>query len=150
MDGEQLGDFPILKADGTPAYQLACAMDDADSGVTEVIRGDDLLDSVPRQVALLESLGWGDRVPKYTHLPLVLGPDGRRLAKRHGDTRVASYRRAGVGPGRVIQLLGKWSGIAAWSELRNLSDFAREFRLSNLPSEPVTMATEDERFLREG
>ena len=71
-------------------------------GVTDVVRGDDLLDSTPRQMLLYRALGMADRIPRYTHLPLVVGPDGRRLAKRHGDTRLSYYptarRPAGAGP----------------------------------------------------
>src|SRR4051812_24839666 len=82
----QLGDFVIAKADGTPAYQLAVVLDDAGSMVSHVVRGDDLLDSTPRQMLIYRALGLVDRVPSYYHLPLVVGTDGRRLAKRHGDT----------------------------------------------------------------
>src|SRR4051812_4936119 len=106
----QLGDFVIAKSDGTAAYQLAVVIDDASAGVTEVVRGDDLLDSTPRQILLYRALGLADRVPAYTHLPLVVGPDGRRLAKRHGDTRLSHYRAAGVNAGRVLSLLARWCG----------------------------------------
>src|SRR5438477_9482864 len=81
----QLGDFVIAKGDGTSAYQLAVVVDDAEMGVTQVVRGDDLLDSTPRQILLYRALGLQDRLPTYTHVPLVIGTDGRRLAKRHGD-----------------------------------------------------------------
>ena len=85
---EELGDFVIAKADGTAAYQIAVVVDDLESGVDEVIRGDDLVDSTPRQILLYEALGARSRIPRYTHLPLVVGPDGLRLAKRHGDSRL--------------------------------------------------------------
>src|SRR3954447_1163354 len=81
----ELGDFVIAKADGTPAYQLAVVVDDAAMGITNIVRGDDLLDSTPRQILLYEALGLSNRTPTYYHLPLVVGTDGRRLAKRHGD-----------------------------------------------------------------
>ena len=80
----QLGDFVIAKADGTAAYQLAVVVDDAAMNITQVVRGNDLLDSTPRQILLYRALGLEDRIPKYTHLPLVVGADGLRLAKRHG------------------------------------------------------------------
>jgi len=108
-----LGDFVIAKADGTAAYQLAVVIDDAEAGVTDVVRGDDLLDSTPRQILLYRALGLGEQVPRYWHLPLVVGPDGRRLAKRHGDTRLAHYRDKGVPPERILALLARWSGISA-------------------------------------
>ncbi len=85
----ELGDFVILKNDGVAAYQLAVVIDDAESGVDRVVRGDDLLDSTPRQILLYRALGLAGRIPAYWHLPLVVGTDGRRLATRHGDTRLA-------------------------------------------------------------
>src|SRR6266581_235174 len=89
---KQLGDFVIAKNDGTPAYQLAVVVDDADMQVTDIVRGDDLLDSTPRQILLYEALGMKNKIPNYYHLPLIVGEDGRRLAKRHGDTRLSYYR----------------------------------------------------------
>ncbi|MGH7225717.1 MAG: tRNA glutamyl-Q(34) synthetase GluQRS, partial [Gemmataceae bacterium] len=88
------GDFIVWKAprsgltDSTPAYQLAVVVDDAAQDVTEVVRGDDLISSTPRQLLLYQALGLTP--PKFVHVPLVVGPDGRRLAKRHGDTRLSS------------------------------------------------------------
>jgi glutamyl-tRNA synthetase len=139
-----IGDFPILKSDGTPAYQLACALDDALTGVTEVVRGDDLLDSVPRQVLLLRALGFESRTPRYTHLPLVLGPDGRRLAKRHGDSRLSHYRLADPDPHRVLTLLARWCGISPpTGRLRSASDLLGFFQLSRVPTEPIVATAEE-------
>lgn len=136
--GADLGDFPILKADRTPAYQLACALDDAEDGITHVLRGDDLLDSTPRQIALLQALGLGDRTPNYTHLPLVLGPDGRRLAKRHGDTRLSAYRAADPSPRRILALLARWCGIDPAVPPTTAADLIPHFDLSLLPKTPIT------------
>ncbi len=86
------GDFVVWKSSGTPAYQLAVVVDDAAQGVSEVIRGDDLVSSTPRQLLLYRALTLTP--PAFTHVPLVVGPDGRRLAKRHGDTRLATLRSA--------------------------------------------------------
>lgn len=107
----QLGDFVIAKADGTPAYQLAVVVDDADMGVTDVVRGDDLLDSSPRQMLIYRALDRAKQIPTYTHLPLVVGTDGKRLAKRHGDTRLSHYRERAVAPQRVIAMLARWLDI---------------------------------------
>src|SRR5690348_14951475 len=107
----QLGDFVIAKADGTPAYQLAVVVDDADMGITHVIRGNDLTDSTPRQILLYHALNLSGRLPSYYHLPLVVGEDGRRLAKRHGDTRVRYYRQRGVSAGRLLALFARWCGV---------------------------------------
>jgi glutamyl-tRNA synthetase len=98
--GRQLGDFPLTRKNGQAAYQLAVVVDDAAMGITEVVRGDDLLPSVFRQVPIIEALGY--EVPQYIHVPLVVGGDGRRLAKRHGDTRLSQYRDAGVSAERIV------------------------------------------------
>jgi glutamyl-tRNA synthetase len=104
---EQIGgDFVVWKSHGTPAYQLAVVVDDADNGVTFVVRGDDLASSTPRQLLLYRALGLAP--PNFVHVPLVVGPDGRRLAKRHGDTRLSALRSAGVSAEQVI-------GLLAWS-----------------------------------
>jgi len=106
----ETGAFPVRKANGTAAYQLATVVDDAESGVDLVIRGDDLLPSTARQILLQRALGLP--TPAYLHLPLVVGPDGRRLAKRHGDTRIAHYRDAGVPAERVVGFLAETAGLA--------------------------------------
>lgn len=148
IDTATLGDFPILKGDGTPAYQLACALDDAESGVTHVVRGDDLIDSVPRQIMIMRALGLGHRVPHYIHLPLVLGPDGRRLAKRHGDTRLSSYRAAGTSPHQILVLLAQWSGIMQLpTTLNQAADLIPHFDLRNVSRNKIYFTTEDHKRL---
>ncbi len=134
---KQLGDFVIAKGDGTPAYQLAVVIDDAVMGVTDIVRGDDLLDSTPRQILLYEALDLHARIPAYTHLPLVIGPDGRRLAKRHGDTRIASYRDAGVTASRVLALLASWCGIDNVGAATGAGDLIGRFDLNRLPRAPI-------------
>ena len=135
--GRQLGDFVIAKADAAAAYQLAVVVDDADAGVTHVVRGDDLLDSTPRQMLLYQALGMAEKIPNYFHLPLVVGPDGRRLAKRHGDTRLATYRQSGVPASRIRGLLAKWSGIDAGEHVHDIRSLIGRFDLSLLPRSPI-------------
>jgi glutamyl-tRNA synthetase len=106
----QLGDFPLTRKNGQAAYQLAVVVDDAAMGITEVVRGDDLLPSVFRQVPIIEALGY--EVPRYVHVPLVVGGDGRRLAKRHGDTRLSQYRDAGVAAERIVGWAAHSIGLA--------------------------------------
>ena len=136
------GDFVVWKAprpgvEATPAYQLAVVVDDAAQGVTEVVRGDDLIPSTPRQLLLYEALKL--RPPRFTHVPLVVGPDGRRLAKRHGDTRLSALREAGVTAESLIGLLA-WS--CGWiQEICPMA--AREllplFRLDAVPRTPFVL-----------
>jgi glutamyl-tRNA synthetase len=139
------GDFVVWKSSQTPAYQLAVVVDDAAQGVTEVIRGDDLIPSTPRQLLLYRALGFPP--PQFTHLPLVVGPDGRRLAKRHGDSRLATLRDAGVKPESVLGLLA-WS--CGWlTEIRPVS--ARSllplFRIDSIPPKPFVLTPESLRGL---
>jgi glutamyl-tRNA synthetase len=142
----QIGDFVIAKADGTPAYQLAVVVDDAAMGVTDVVRGDDLLDSAARQILLYQHLKLGP-IPRYWHLPLVVGPDGKRLAKRHGDTRLATYRQRGVPIQRLLALLARWCGLESEDEI-SLDEFASRFDLARLSRENVVMTPADDAFLR--
>jgi len=138
------GDFVVAAKQGGAAYQLAVVVDDAAAGVNEVVRGDDLLDSTPRQLWLYERLGLTP-VPRYTHLPLVLGPDGRRLAKRHGDTRLIGYRDAGVPAERIVGLIAGWSGLDRRS--MNASEFAASFDLNRLPPTPAVFTEDDHQWL---
>jgi glutamyl-tRNA synthetase len=105
---QKLGDFVVARSSGAPAYQIAVVVDDHDMGVNQVVRGADLIYSTYRQLALYELLSWAP--PRYYHFPLVVGSDGKRLAKRHGDTRLSLYREQGVAPERVIGFLAYHSG----------------------------------------
>ncbi|WP_404304460.1 glutamate--tRNA ligase family protein [Neorhodopirellula lusitana] len=98
--GIVLGDFPVTRKTGVAAYQLAVVVDDIDAGVTEVVRGDDLVASAFRQRQIYDYLG--KTPPAYAHVSLVVGDDGRRLAKRHGDTRLSQYRDQGVAPESIV------------------------------------------------
>ncbi|MGQ0627651.1 MAG: glutamate--tRNA ligase family protein, partial [Phycisphaerales bacterium] len=112
-----IGDFIVWTKSGTPAYQLAVVVDDHRQGITHIVRGDDLLDSAARQLLVYRALGIGPE-PMHCHLPLVIGADGLRLAKRHGDSRVESYRGAGVAVERVIGLVASWCGVGGRGALR--------------------------------
>ncbi len=140
-----VGDFQVWTKGGLPSYQLAVVVDDARQRIDRVIRGDDLLGSTPRQVVLYERLGLAP-TPEYWHLPLVRGEDGRRLAKRHGDTRLAQYRSQGVGPERVIGLLAAWSGMGGSCPM-TAKEFAAAFRLGDLPHNDVVFRASDDAWL---
>ncbi len=104
-----VGDFVLQRHDGVASYQLAVVVDDAYSGITEVLRAEDLLASTPRQIQLNEALGFS--IPRYAHVPLLLGKDGGRLAKREGAVTVSAFREAGVPAERIVGLLAQWSGL---------------------------------------
>ncbi len=141
---ESVGDIVAWTRQEGPAYQLAVVVDDHRQGVTQVVRGDDLLDSTARQILIHHALGFTP-LPAYTHLPLVVGPDGRRLAKRHGDTRIMHYREQGVPAERIIGLLASWSGL----ERREMSarEFAEAFELSTMLRTPSLFTQEDDAWL---
>lgn len=146
-----LGDFVIAKADATPAYQLAVVVDDLAAGVTQVVRGDDLLESTFRQILLYRALGEGLRIPKFIHLPLVVGRDGRRLAKRHGDTRISMYRALGVEGGRILGLLAKWCGIETRDlNIRHPRDLLDRFDLRTISKSAIVFGPDEDRWLRAG
>jgi glutamyl-tRNA synthetase len=134
------GDFVLWKSSGTPAYQLAVVVDDAAQRVTEVIRGDDLVPSTPRQILLYQALGLPE--PRFTHVPLVVGPDGRRLAKRHGDTRLSSLRAAGVCPEALLGLLAWSCGWLPRPEPMSARDLVPLFRLETIPPTPFVLTPE--------
>ena len=152
-----LGDFPLARDEGGAGYTLACTVDDLLMGVTEVVRGDDLLAATPAQILLAQALspwtksfarGRSDaRVcpPEFLHLPLVVGPDGKRLAKRHGDTRVAMFREKGWTPERLLGVLAATCGWAAPGESVSLRDLLPRFNLATIPRTPVQI---DEKLLQ--
>jgi len=147
----ELGDFVIAKSDGTAAYHLAVVVDDLAAGVDQIVRGDDLLESTPRQILLYQALEPSTAIPRYTHLPLVVGSDGRRLAKRHGDTRLQTYRQMGVKPGRLLALLAKWCGISiAKDDAAEPKQLLDRFRLDLVPRQPIVFGADDDAFLRGG
>lgn len=145
---QQVGDFIVATKASLPSYQLAVVIDDARQGVTDVVRGDDLLASTARQILLYRLLQITP-LPTYWHLPLVLGPDGRRLAKRHGDTRLAWYREAGVKPERIVGLIAFWSGIRNERAPMTAQAFLSAFDLDRLSRESTIFSQEDHRWLLE-
>jgi glutamyl-tRNA synthetase len=118
-------DFVVRRGDGVPAYPLAVVVDDAEQGIAEVVRGADLADSTPRQLLLARVLGVAE--PRYVHVPLVLGPDGARLAKRHGAVTLAEREALGESPGRVVAGLAESVGLAVPGPEASPADLLRGF-----------------------
>lgn len=136
-----LGDFPVTRKGGATAYQLAVVVDDAEMGVTEVVRGNDLLNSAFRQRQLSAALQL--RGPQFCHVPLVVGGDGRRLAKRHGDTRLSWYREQAVRPEEIVGWAAYTAGLIerdeAVSATELLQTFAGKFQWSDISKETVVL-----------
>lgn len=139
-----LDDPVIARADGSVLYNFAVAVDDLDAGITDVVRGEDHLSNTPKQLLVFQALGAGP--PRYAHLPLLLGPDGRKLSKRHGAASVQELRDAGYLPEAVdnyTALLG--AGFASDEEHFSLAELAARFRLERVSKNPAVF---DERKLR--
>lgn len=130
-----LGDFALARDEFGAGYTLASVVDDAAMGVTEVVRGDDLLPATPSHILLQRALGLPE--PEYCHVPLVVGPDGRRLAKRHGDTRISAFRAAGVRPEAIVGRLAASCGWAEPGESVSLEELLPRFDLKAVPRGPV-------------
>lgn len=135
---DSLEDLVILKADGTPTYNFATVVDDALMGITDIVRGDDLLNSTPKQVLIYRALGHAP--PRFAHLPLVLGPGRQRLSKRHGAESVLAYRARGFLPEAVLNAAARlgWSGGAGDREVLSVRDMLDAFALDALTKAPST------------
>ena len=134
-----LGDFPLARDPDGAGYTLAATADDLDMGITEVVRGDDLLPATPPQILIARALG--REPPSYCHVPLVVGPDGRRLAKRHGDTRIAAFRAAGVSPEKIIGWIAHTCGLSANDDPVSLADLVGHFSLAAIPHTAVVISS---------
>jgi len=130
-----VGDFVLRRADGVFAYQLAVVVDDGAQRITEVLRADDLLPSTPRQLLLYQALGLP--LPQFCHVPLVVGSDGLRLAKRHGDTSLRRFRQQGVSPSRLCGYLAFLCGLRPRGSLCTPQELLADFELDQVPRGPV-------------
>lgn len=131
-------DFVVRRNDGAPAYQLAVVIDDAAQDIREVVRGADLLDSTPRQLLLYRLLGLP--APAYAHVPLVLGPDGQRLAKRHGAVTLADRANRGESSRDILDWMGSSLGISQRGERPTAQGLLGAFHPERLPREPTVLS----------
>ncbi|MFQ5649222.1 MAG: glutamate--tRNA ligase [bacterium] len=127
----QLDDFIIQRSDGTPTYHFAVVVDDHEMGITHILRGDDHLSNTPKHVLLYQAFGWP--LPVFAHVPMILGPDKKRLSKRHGATSVGEYERAGYLPEAMLNFLT----LLGWSsgddrELFNRDELIEHFELNGI------------------
>jgi glutamyl-tRNA synthetase len=142
-----VGDFVVARADGVASYQLAVVVDDGETGVTHVLRGDDLLSSTGRQLQLQRALGLPR--PAYAHVPLLLEASGKRLAKREGSTTVTHLRERGVPPERIVGLLARWSGLSP-GEPCSAQSLVPGFSLDRVRREPWVVEERELEALLEG
>jgi glutamyl-tRNA synthetase len=133
-------DFLVRRNDGAPAYQLAVVVDDTAQGIGEVVRGADLVDSTTRHILLYRLLGL--RFPRYAHVPLVLGPDGRRPATRHGAVTLADRAAVGGGPRETLCWMARSLGLAEPGETPDAGGFLVRFGPGRLPRGPTVWSPE--------
>ncbi|MBI4845646.1 MAG: glutamate--tRNA ligase [Candidatus Omnitrophica bacterium] len=131
IDAEHIKDQVLIKSDGSPAYNFCCVIDDALMAITHVIRGDDHIPNTPKQIILYEALGF--KLPKFAHIPMILGEDRSRLSKRHGATSISEYRGQGILPEALINYLA----LLGWSpgndrEIFNLQTLIKDFSLKRV------------------
>jgi glutamyl-tRNA synthetase len=131
---KEIDDLVLLRSDGTPTYMLAVVVDDHDMGVTHVIRGDDHLTNAARQIAIIQGFGWP--VPVYAHIPLIHGPDGAKLSKRHGALGVDAYRDMGFLPEAMLAYLLRLGWSKGDLDILTLEEAIEAFDLSGVNKAP--------------
>ncbi|WP_414471133.1 glutamate--tRNA ligase [Microvirga sp. M2] len=132
---KDLDDLVLLRSDGTPTYMLAVVVDDHDMGVTHVIRGDDHLTNAARQTQIYQAMGWD--VPKMAHVPLIHGPDGAKLSKRHGALGVEAYRSLGYLPAALRNYLVRLGWSHGDQEIFSTEEMVQAFDLKNIGRSPA-------------
>ena len=130
VNNEELDDLIIQRADGTPTYNLTVVVDDIDMGITNVIRGDDHLNNTYRQAHMMNALGY--KIPTYTHIPLIMGEDRKRLSKRHGATSTYDFRKEGFLPISIINYLARLGWSDGDKEKFTLEELITLFNLNSL------------------
>jgi glutamyl-tRNA synthetase len=141
FEHNQVDDFVILRSDRTPTYHLASTVDDVDYGITDVIRGEDLLSSTPKHILLTEAMGASPA--RYAHLSLLMGPDGKKLSKRHGHTAISAYREAGYLPEALVNYLA----LLGWNPgddetVLPLADMVERFDIDTVSKNPAIFDTD--------
>lgn len=133
---EVIGDFIIIKSDGTPSYNFAVVVDDGDMKITHVLRGEDHITNTARQILLFKSLGFS--LPSYAHLSMILGKDGSKLSKRHGATTISQFREEGY----LAEAIGNYLSILSWAprdgeEIFGIRDILGKFKISDISKSPA-------------
>ena len=137
FDSSLIKDQVLIKSDGTPTYNFACVVDDAEMNITHIIRGDDHISNTPKQILFYEALGFG--LPQFAHLPLIMGVDGGRLSKRTGATAISDYRKMGY----LSEALLNYLLLLSWApgdnrELVNIQEAIKLFDIKNVNKTSAT------------
>jgi len=132
VENAEMDDMILRRADGTPTYNLAVVVDDSEMGVTHIIRGDDHLNNTPRQIIIYKALGLP--LPRFGHVPMILGPDKKKLSKRHGATSVMEYETEGYLPEAMVNYLARLGWSSGDQEIFNKDELLSAFNTDNLGS----------------
>jgi glutamyl-tRNA synthetase len=130
VDNQELDDLIIQKSDGMPTYNLAVVVDDFDMGITDVIRGDDHINNTPRQINILNAIG--ANVPRYAHLPMILGDDGKRLSKRHGAVNIMQFKEEGYLAQAMLNYLVRLGWSSGDQEIFSIAEMIEKFSLDSI------------------
>jgi glutamyl-tRNA synthetase len=147
VSNQELDDLVIRRSDGSPTYNLSVVVDDHDMGITHVIRGDDHINNTPRQINMLRALEW--EVPSYGHVPMILGPDGARLSKRHGAVSVMQYLQDGYLPEALLNYLVRLGWSHGDQEVFSVDEMIQLFDLDGVNRAPATFDNEKLRWLNQ-
>ena len=140
-------DFAIWTIQDAPSYQIAVIIDDYVDGVTDVVRGSDLINSTSWQIQILEALNLP--IPRWWHLPLVCGSDGRKLGKRHGDTTIAYFNNKGVPVEAIYGLIGYWYGFVSERTSLSMNELQFSFNFDSIPRDEIVCTKEDITWLHD-
>ena len=140
VDAAELDDMILRRADGSPTYNLAVVADDHDMGVTHVLRGDDHVNNTPRQITVYRALGWD--IPEFGHVPMILGPDKKKLSKRHGALSVMEYKKLGYLPEAVVNYLARLGWSSGDQEVFSRQELVTLFNVDNLGSSAAVFDTQ--------
>jgi glutamyl-tRNA synthetase len=140
FQNSELDDLIIARSDGTPTYNFTVVVDDMDMQISHVIRGDDHLNNTPRQINMMKALGF--TAPRYAHVPMILGPDGSRLSKRHGAVSVMQYREQGVLPEALLNYLVRLGWSHGDQEIFALEEMIRLFDVTDVHSSAASFNPE--------
>src|SRR5699024_3470273 len=137
VSNNELDDLIIARADGTPTYNFCVVVDDMDMGITHVIRGDDHVNNTPRQINIFRALVGGDgELPQYGHVPMILGPDGKRMSKRHGAVGVMTYREQGYLPSALLNYLVRLGWSHGDQEIFSVEEMLEYFDIHQVQGAP--------------
>jgi glutamyl-tRNA synthetase len=137
IKARDIDDLILLRADGNPTYMLSVVVDDHDMGITHVIRGDDHLTNAARQIVIYQAMGWD--VPRFAHIPLIHGPDGAKLSKRHGAPEVQAYRDLGYLPEAMCAYLMRLGWSPGHDEIISKEDAIAQFDLAQVGKAPARL-----------